>query len=130
MPPRYEEVPPVENRGGAQRAVGWFFVGGGVVGIATSAYFGSKWIDDRNAQAPHCPNDRCDAVGLQLRDDARQQATTAAVALGAGGASLVLGTVLVVTAPGPRAVAKSGASVEVTPIAAFRQAGLAVRGAW
>jgi hypothetical protein len=131
MPPRYEGAPPVENRGVAQRAIGWFFVGGGVVGIAASAYFGARWVDDRNSQLPHCPDNHCDPVGVNLRNDARQQATTAAITLGAGAASLVLGTVLVVTAPGPRAVAKNGgASVEITPMAALTQAGLAVRGAW
>jgi serine/threonine-protein kinase len=129
-PPRYEGTPEVESRGGAQRAFGWFFVGGGVVGIAVSAYFGAKWIDDRNAQVAHCPDNRCDPVGVNLRNDGHQQAMTAAVTISAGAASLVLGSVLVASAPGPRVVAKNGATVEVAPIAALTQAGLTVRGAW
>jgi serine/threonine-protein kinase len=129
MPPSEEEAT-LENPGATQRALGWFFVGGGVVGLAASTYFGAKWIDDRNSQAPHCPRAQCDPTGIVYRDDARRQAATAEVTLAGGAASLVIGTILVVTAPSPRLVLKNFASIEVAPIAAPTQAGVAVRGAW
>src|SRR5580704_12506271 len=73
MPASPGETPIVENRGGVPRAFGWFFVGAGVVGLASGAYFGSQWLDYRNQSAPHCAGDACDPAGLQLRSNSTTQ---------------------------------------------------------
>lgn len=130
MPPSAGE-PAIENRGNAQRAIGWFFVGGGVVGLAASAYFAGKFITDRNSQSDHCDSHgACDAAGQGFTDDARKQATTAEVALAAGATAFIFGALFVTTAPSPRIVVKNLATLDVEPVAGPGQGGVALHGAW
>jgi hypothetical protein len=128
MPPS-EETPEVENRGGLQRAIGWFFVGGGVVGLGAAAYFGVQWANDHNQQLNHCSKG-CDGTGIAARASARKDANLAEATAGAGGAALLVGTVLVLTAPGPRLVVNNTATIEVTPTAGVGGGGLLVHGTW
>lgn len=130
MAPRAAEAPVLENRGGFQRAVGWFFVGAGVVGLAAGAYFGVHWLDDAQATASHCPGNACDAYGATRRDDARTQAQDAEATAGAGAAAIFLGAILVATAPSPRVVMKDIAGVQLVPIAGPGQGGLEIHGTW
>jgi serine/threonine-protein kinase len=129
MPPDVGEIPVLENRGSAQRAIGWLFVGAGVAGLATGVYFGAKWLDERGSSDPHCIGNTCDPVGMSLRSDARTQARYAEVALGVSGGSLLIGTVLVATAPRPRIVI-SGAKLEIEPMVSPKAGGLRIGGAW
>jgi hypothetical protein len=124
------ETPVVENRGGAQRAVGWFFVGAGVVGLASGAYFGSQWLNYRNESDPHCPGDACDAAGAQLRSNATTQGRAAIISGGGGAVALILGAALVATAPGPRVVSTPTARLQVVPVVDTRRGGLALQGVW
>jgi hypothetical protein len=128
MPP--SETPAVENRGGAQRAVGWFFVGAGVVGLGSGVYFLTQWTDIRNQSNAHCIGGACDLTGAQLRSNADSQGHAAIIA-GAGGAlALILGAVLAATAPGPRLVSTPAARLQVVPIVDTHRGGLGVLGAW
>jgi hypothetical protein len=129
MPPDVAEMPVMENRGGAQRAIGWFLVGAGVAGLGTGIYFGAKWLDDRGSSDLHCIGNMCDPIGMNLRSDARTQARYAEVALSAGGGALLIGTVLVATAPRPRIVV-GAAKLEMAPTVSSRGAGLGVHGTW
>jgi hypothetical protein len=127
----FSDAPVLENRGGPQRAIGWFLVGAGVIGLASSAYFAVHWIDDRNQSDAHCVGDICDMAGSQLRHDATTQAVTSVAVGGAGAVSLVIGAVLAATAPGPRIVGQpSGRLVRFAPVVEARGGGLHVEGAW
>ena len=130
MPEGPSETPVVENRGGTQRAFGWFFVGAGAVGLATGAYFGSQWLDYRNQSDPHCVGDACDAAGRQLRSNSTTQGRAAIIAGGSGAVALIVGALLVATAPGPRVVSSPAARVQVVPIVEAHRGGLDVQGVW
>jgi hypothetical protein len=124
------ETPVVESRGGTQRAIGWFFFGAGVVGLASGAYFSSQWLDYRNQSDPHCVGDACDAAGSQLRGNATTQGHAAIIAGGGGAAAMIVGALLVATAPGPRIVSTPAAGVQVVPILEAHRGGLGLQGAW
>jgi hypothetical protein len=128
MPP--SEAPVVDNHGVAQRAVGWFLVGAGLVGVATGAYFGSQWLDFRNQSNPHCPGDACDPTGAQLRDHADSQGRAAIIAGGGGVLAFIVGAALAATAPSPRVASTPAARLQVLPVVDTRQASIAVHGAW
>jgi hypothetical protein len=124
------ETPVVENRGGTQRAAGWFFVGAGVVSLGVGAYFTSQWIDHHNQSNAHCNRDQCDAVGTQLRHDATTLERGTIIAGGAGVASLVLGAILTATAPSPRLVSTPAAALTIVPIVDAHRGGLGLNGVW
>jgi hypothetical protein len=130
MMPASPETPVIENSGGVQRAFGWFFVGAGVVGLASGAYFGSQWLDFRNQSDPHCAGDACDPAGTQLRSNATTQGRAAIIAGGTGAVALIIGSVLVATAPGPRIVSTPAARVHVVPIVEAHRGGLDLQGVW
>ena len=129
MPPSVGEEPERANRGGAQRAIGWALVGASVAAVATGAYFGAQWLEERNPSSPQ----------------ARDEANTSAILFGSSAASLVIGTLLLATAPSsPPAATTKAAHVEVVPllgvarreVAGFSHAttppegGISLRGAW
>jgi serine/threonine-protein kinase len=116
--PADEDATVVENRGGFQRAVGWFFIGAGVVGLGASAYFGTRWLQEQNAPEKTTQND-----ALAQRDSAE-------AALGVGAAALFVGTILVASAPGPRLVLRHDARLGVAPVVSPREGGLVLRGMW
>jgi hypothetical protein len=124
------ETPVVENRGGVQRAIGWFFIGAGVVGVASGAYFGTQWLDFRNQSDAHCVGDACDPTGAQLRDHSTSQGRAAIIAGGGGALAFIVGAVLAATAPGPRLVSTPAARLQVVPIVDAHRGGLGVLGAW
>ncbi len=131
MPGSFAEEPIVENRGGVQRAVGWFFAGAGVVGLGAGGYFGGKWISDRDRSDSHCGGGSCDATGTQLRSDARTMGTDAIVSASAGAGAVLLGVALVVTAPRSQVVDPPRASaIRVVPRAGPTEAALDVLGSF
>ncbi len=124
------EEPVLENRGGTQRAVGWVLVGAGLVGLGVGSYFGVRWMQDRETASNHCPNGACDSIGIANNDDADKQVRYVAAGGGGGLASLIIGTVLVATAPSPRLVPAAAARLEVTPIVGPGASGLALHASW
>ncbi len=90
---------PEIERGGTQRTIGWVTLGAGVAGLAAGGYFGLRSLDKRNASRDSCNGDLCNAAGVELRDDAIRAGNTATIASVAGGAAVVGGLVLVLTAP-------------------------------
>jgi serine/threonine-protein kinase len=127
--PRVE--PLLEDHGGFQRAVGWMFVGAAVVGLGVGAYFGMQWLDANSVSQSHCRS-TCDALGAAAQDDARRDAKSGETAAGVGGAALVLGSLLVLTAPGPRLFVNN-ASIDVAPMPptpGTSRGGVVVRGFW
>jgi hypothetical protein len=124
------EQPVLQNRGGAQRAVGWILVGAGLVGVGVGAYFGARWMGDHETAGLHCPGGACDSIGIASNDDADKQARYVLASAGGGLASLIIGTVLVATAPSPRLVPANTARLEVTPIVGRGASGLALSASW
>jgi hypothetical protein len=124
------ETPTLENHGGVQRGIGWFLVGLGAAGVGSSTYFITQWLSYRSQADPHCAGDQCDPVGTQLHQNATTQGHAAIIA-GAGGAvALIVGGLLVATAPGPRVVSTPAARVQVVPILEAHQGGVGLSGAW
>jgi hypothetical protein len=108
-------------------------VGAGAVGLASGAYFGARWLDDRARSDPRCAGNHCDPTGTELRNDARNVGPVAVVAAGSGAAAMILGTVLVATAPGLRLVEPQTAvrqRLEVSPVVGAGVGGLRLQGAW
>jgi hypothetical protein len=130
MPGGAGETPVIENHGGAQRAIGWFFVGAGVVGLASGGYFASQWLSYRDQADPLCAGNSCTPAGAQLRSNGDSQGRAALIAGGGGALSLIVGAALVATAPGPRVVATPAARLEVVPIVDAHRGGLGVHGVW
>jgi hypothetical protein len=129
MPGASAEEPILDNHGGAQRAVGWFFAGAGVVGLAAGGYFGARWFDDHEKANLHCGGG-CDAAGLRLRDDARTMGVDAIVSAGAGAGGVLVGVVLVASAPRSRIVESRAPQARVVPRVGPTQLGLDVVGAF
>jgi len=92
---------PNEHPGRTQRTVGAVVGAVGIVGIGVGTAFGLMSRSKRDeADSSHCNADnRCDAAGLSLRDDALHNGTYSTIAFAVGGAALVGGIVLFVTAP-------------------------------
>lgn len=130
MPPAVVEAPRYESRGGVQRAVGWFFMGAGVVGLAGAGYFTVQWLNDHDEADLHCAGQNCDPTGAQYRSDARSEETAAIASAGAGAGAIVLGAVLIATAPGPRLATRT-ASIRVEPVVTpHGTRGLELLGTW
>jgi serine/threonine-protein kinase len=129
MPGASAEEPILDNHGGAQRAVGWFFAGAGVVGLAAGGYFGAKWFDDHEKANLHCGGG-CDAAGVRLRDDARTMGIDSIVSASAGAGGVLVGVVLVTSAPRSRIVESRAPQARVVPRVGPTQLGLDVVGAF
>jgi serine/threonine-protein kinase len=109
--------------GGTQRTIGVVLAGAGVVGLAVSAGFAASAKSKYNDSLSHCEtvnHDLCDPSGIATRNDARSAGNVATVALGIGGAALVAGAVLWLTAP------RGGVAVGVAPA----PGGAVVKGVW
>jgi hypothetical protein len=131
MPGNPGETPVIENPGGVQRAIGWFFVGAGVVGLASGGYFTSQWLSYRDQSDPLCPGGSCTPSGAQLRSNSTSQGRAAIIAGGGGALSLIIGAALVAMAPGPRVVpSPTAARLEVVPIVDAHRGGLGLQGVW
>ena len=103
-----------------QRTVGIIVAGAGVVGVGVGAVFGGLSMAAKGDADEHCTGKLCDADGVALREDAIQRGTISTIAFAVGGAALIGGVVLVLTAPsGP-----TKASVGLGP------SGLTARGVW
>jgi hypothetical protein len=96
-----EAFPPpvVEGRGKTQRAVGLIVGGAGIVSLGVAGAFGLRSINKHNDADPHCTGNLCDQEGVDLRNDARTAGNVATVTTIVGGAALVTGLTLFLTAP-------------------------------
>lgn len=118
--------------GATQRTLGWVTGGLGVVGLGFGLVFElqrSSKVSDRAAICPTgkgCSADE-DARVNALNDEVSQAATLETIAFTAGGALLVGGVVLLLTAPSPRAAA---AQLQFAPSVSPHSAGLTAIGRW
>jgi hypothetical protein len=112
VPPLGDEIagPPAKDRsapapsgdGSALRVAGLVLAAGGIVALGAGAFFGLKAKSTHDDALSHCNAARqCDQSGVGLGDDASSQATVSTIAFIAGGALLIGGAVLFLSAPSP-----------------------------
>ncbi len=73
--------------------------GVGVAGLGVGTAFGLMVKPTYDKSDPHCNGDHCDATGHDYRQSAFTKALISDIAFGVGGAALIGGTVLWLTAP-------------------------------
>ena len=92
-----------------RRRLGLGIAVGGLVATGVGTVFGLKAMHRNDDSKPHCPQNVCDAAGLQLNRDAKSAATVSTVAFGVGLAALGTGAWLMFVPP------RSNATASVTP---------------
>jgi hypothetical protein len=117
-----------------QRSLGLGIGFAGVAGVLVGSIFGAKAAGANTDSLPHCqPNDvtLCDAQGVALRNDAFSAATVSTVSFIVGGAALVGGTIVFLTAPSSKPTSAAGAPrIELQPRVAVGSGGFTLRGTW
>jgi hypothetical protein len=83
--------PATEPDGDFRRPLGWTLAAAGVAGIAIGSYFGLRTFAKKDESKQHCVDNRCDATGLELGQEAESAATASTFAFGAGLAGLGAG---------------------------------------
>jgi hypothetical protein len=93
-----------------QRPLGLVLLGAGVVGMGVGGFFGlsakTKYNDAFDGGGCDRATKTCDAPGQAAVDDARSKATLSTILFGAGGGLVVVGAIVLLTAPSnkPRAL--------------------------
>jgi hypothetical protein len=127
--PNPAPAPGAEPRDGkSQRAVALIVGGVGVIGVGVGSAFGlmAKASDDK--AEPLCsPSDHCTDEAKSYINSAHSKATVATVAFSIGGAGLLGGAILWLTAPRAH---ERGASVAVVPTFGPEGAGLFAKGSF
>jgi hypothetical protein len=117
-----------------QRKVGVGVGAVGLAGIVVGSVFGAMTLSKTSAGNQHCgAGDKpfCDANGLSALKDATTTANVANVALAVGGAAVIGGVVLFLTAPAGGAPAKAeSARLKVLPGVGPGSGGIFVQGVW
>jgi hypothetical protein len=90
------------SRGGTQRVLGLVVVGVGVAGMAVGTVFGLQASSKNDDAGAHCRGSLCDAEGIRLDKQGRDDATISTIGFIAGGALAAGGLVLLLTAPSGR----------------------------
>ena len=93
------EGPP---RGGTQRVLGLAVAGVGLAGIAVGTVFGLQASSKNDDAGAHCHGNLCDAEGIRLDKQGRDDATISTIAFIAGGTLAAGGLVILLTAPSGR----------------------------
>lgn len=116
-----------------QRTVGLVVGGVGVVGVALGAVFGAMTmakvgqVEDQKLCSSADPP-VCTQPGLDKHAEANRTANASNAAFAIGGAAIVAGVVVFVTAPGSKA--KKASSLRAEPLLGPGTAGLSLRGAF
>jgi hypothetical protein len=129
--PKAKAAPTAESApatAGVQRPAGWITAGLGVAGLAVGTGFALA-ANSKNGQAKGlCPTLSCSQADFDrhtsLVNDARSALTISYVAFAAGGAALLGGMALVLTAPG------NPDPLTVGPIVGLDRVGVALDGKW
>jgi hypothetical protein len=122
------DLPPPSS-GSGQKVAGLVVGGVGIVGLGLGAVFGLVATGKESDSQKLCPTTATtcgSSSGIQENDDAKTQATLSTVAFVAGGALVVAGAVLYLTAP----KARPATAIRLTPAVGMGEVGLRVGGAW
>jgi len=93
---------PTERRGSAQRSAGYVAAGAGLVALVVGGAFGYRAYADNQRSKGECRSDdanACTRAGVSMRDAARRASTVSTIVCASGGALLVGGVSLVLSAP-------------------------------
>ena len=82
-----------------QRWLGLAAGGAGIAGLAVGSVFGIRALSKKAQRDDACPSRGCSPAGIEADRDARDAASVANVAFATGGALLVAGGLLYITAP-------------------------------
>lgn len=104
--------------GRSRRTAGYVLGAVGIIGLGVGAYFGfsarSTWSDAKDA----CPTrTSCSDKAVELSTDARTEANVSTIAFVAGGAAILGGTILLLTAPHATERPRVGAMVDPRGVA-------------
>ena len=123
---------PASSGGSTQRWIGIGLMGVGVVGVAVGSVFGlqAKSKNDEALQPQNCRTSTlCTQQGLSLTSDAKNAATISTIGFIAGGAAIVGGLVVWLTAPSAHR-AEPTTGLQVSPEIAPSYGGVRVLGSW
>jgi hypothetical protein len=134
-------VPPLEDlaepasaadpsaTGRSQRIAGAVVAGTGVAALGVGAIFTGLAVARNHDSDAHCRGNRCDALGVEQRDEALGNARASTVSVIAGLAAIGGGAALWLTAPkGPKKPHSTG--IQAAPAIGIEQIGVTVRGAF
>ena len=121
--------PPADSPSGGQRAAGFALGGIGLASLAAGGIFTGLTAGKKASADERCPDKLCDAAGLGDVATARTYAWVANITLGAGGALVLVGGILALTAKPSRDPA-SAAALHLVPVVGNRSGGVVVGGAF
>lgn len=113
--------------------LGYVAGGVGLAGLAAAGVLGYRAYSLNQDSLDLCAQDdpnACTTEGKELRDRAAGYGAISTIVGGVGGALLVTGVVLVLTAPSESEAARQSPRFQVAAIADRDRAGLSVRGVW
>jgi len=121
--------------GNRQRLLGYIVGGVGVVGLGVGAAFGLNVISKEAERDAICPSGRCTLAEAQtianINDDARSSAVACNIALVLGGAAILGGVALVLSAPsGQSQTSAAVPALRIGPWGGLNSAGASVQGRW
>jgi hypothetical protein len=128
-PPTTAAPPPttkVSTEGGGQKGLGYGLAIAGVLGVGLGGFFGlsarSAWSEAKDLG---CGDGKCPTKAAQDKSEsAKSNANLSTLGFGLGGAALVAGVILLVTAPSP----KESAGLRVAPSVGKQEGGLHLMG--
>lgn len=122
-------TPPLDPPSSGQRAAGFAMGGVGLAALAAGGIFAGLTAGKKASADERCPDKLCDATGLGDVATAHTYAWVANVTLGAGGALVLVGGILALTAK-PTSAPASAAALRVVPVVGNRSGGVVVGGAF
>jgi hypothetical protein len=128
-------APRPEEPSDSRAAWGWTAAGIGVVALGLGAWSGTRALSKWGERKDHCPNEACDAAGVELGDDAHRAAWGANVGVGLGLVGVGIGAYLLLV---PRAAPSEPAGAALGPRSGVRvlgslardRAGLSLGASW
>jgi hypothetical protein len=114
--------------GGGQRTVGFVVAGIGVAGVAVGAITGLMAMSKSSDAKHSCPSDGgcANQSAVDSSNSAKTLGLVSTIGFAAGGAALVAGAVLVLTAP--KGAKKSASSLRLAPHVSANDAGMTILG--
>jgi serine/threonine-protein kinase len=127
-------APPPESAWSGQKTAAVVVGGAGLIGVVLGSVFGVQAISRNSSSKDHCLPDApnlCDAMGVDLRQQTKTAMTVSTVAFAMGGAALVGGVVLFLTAPSKdKGTRAKTARIEVSPVMVGSGGGVVLQGSW
>jgi hypothetical protein len=121
--------PPAPPPSSGQRVAGFAVGGVGLAALAAGAVFAGLTAGQKAQADERCPNKKCDAIGLDDIATARTYAWVSDITFGAGGALVLIGGIVALTAK-PSAPAPSSGALHVLPVVGNRSGGVVLGGSF